>query len=65
MAVDRRIVKSHNPLEEADKTNKLVGRSAVLFEQRIRHEQIRSIDTALIYSVFKPYPTNVENRVSS
>ena len=54
MAVNRRILKSHNPLEEADKTNKLVGRSAVLFELRIRHEQIRDVGTVLTHSVFKP-----------
>jgi hypothetical protein len=51
MALNRRVSKFHNPLEEADKTDKLVGRSVALVEPRIHHEQIRNTGTVLNHPV--------------
>jgi hypothetical protein len=53
MAVDRRILKFHNPLEEADKTDKFVGRSVALVEPRIHHEQIRNTGTVVNHPVLR------------
>ena len=54
MAINQRILKFRNPVEEGDKTDKFVGRSAALFEPRIRHEQIRDNGTVLTHSIFEP-----------